>query len=393
MHDPPAVPPAARRDARGGHAARADGDRLAGGVGPVTMVVGDVDRPAAGGLRAAGGDVASERDQHASPDRLMRRPGGAVGGQRLGGRPEVELHASGQRDPRRVPGHLDLLPALAPAPVDGDPGSISQRRAGRHRDQLVPVSVVAEGGELRGERRIHGAARGVSGVDGKADGLGEQRAGEDRARAGTGHRVEAAQLGVGAKAAGGRVDGIKFALHGRPRRRVDGAVVAQHGGSAEGVPRLRADERRRRRGRCRFHHEPPETVGAGAGAGWGAGAGAAEVVVTCGAVAVAVVGAWAGGRSAGRLWWRAWWAPRCRASALEGRAGAGVRAGDAVAIARRLWPGNAWAVTSVRSPVAATARADQHPVDDPQTAKPGVAACVRRRSEGAAHVHDSVQIR
>jgi DNA-binding response OmpR family regulator len=37
--------------------------------------------------------------------------------------------------------------------------------------------------------------------------------------------------------------------------------------------------------------------------------------------------------------------------------------------------------------------ADQHPVDDPQTAKPGVTAGVRRRSEGAAHDHDSVQIR
>ncbi len=252
------------------------------------------------GAGPAGGDVAAERDEHPGRAGVVRGPGTAVGGQRLGRRAEVQRHTRGQRHPRRVAGHLNLLPARPPAPVDGDPAALAQRRAGRHRDQLVPVAVIAERDEVGGERRVHRAVGGVGGVDGEADSLREQRAHGQRARTGTGRRVQPAQLGVLAKAAGGRVDGIKLALDGRPCGRIGRTVVAQQSGGAEGVPRLGAAGRRGRDGRCVTHHEPPETAGAGAdwGTGAGCGAGAAEVVVTWGAVVVtwgaglvAVVGA------------------------------------------------------------------------------------------------------
>jgi len=102
----------------------------------------------------------------------------------------------------------------------------------------------------------------------------------------------------------------------------------------------------------RAAREPRAAGAAGAGA---AGAGAAGAGVVLGAdcdvadvVPGALDGACAGGR---RLRW-AWWWPRWR-----WRTTAAVVVGDGVATAgrmTRLWPGNAWAATSVSSPVTAT---------------------------------------
>ena len=64
------VAPASYGRARGRQSARADRDRLAGRVGGRAVVVGDVDRPAAGGAPSGCGDVAAD----ARPARRIRRP-------------------------------------------------------------------------------------------------------------------------------------------------------------------------------------------------------------------------------------------------------------------------------------------------------------------------------
>ena len=243
-------------------------------------------------------------------------------------------------------------------------------------------------------------------MDGEADGLGEQWAGEDRARAGTGHRVEATQLGVGAKAAGGRVDGIELALARRP------APPGPRGrrGAARrwcrGRPTSPCCQRRRRprpmsaASRAAGHRRRRCRRGGRSGLGRGGGGGGRHLRCRGGGGGRHLRRG--GGGRGGRL---RRWAQR-RAPVVAGVVGPAVPGFGAGASRRCRRAGRRRGRD--RPPLVAgegvggdireetgggDGTADQHPVDDPQTAKPAIAAGVRRRSEGAAHDHDSVQIR
>ena len=190
--------------------------------------------------------------------------------------------------------------------------------------------------------------------------------------------VEARELGVVAKAAGGRVDGGDLALDRAPRRRAVGSRRPAARRWCRAPASVGAAVRRAPRGPHRGH-EPPETTGAGAGAatrcrrgggcrsgcGSGCGSGDGSRCRRRGGrrAHVAVVR-----RRARRLCrWRAggcraaWWARWRRwAAAVVAALGAsgscrgwglprvsrprGVRTG-------REWPGNEAAATSARTPV------------------------------------------
>jgi hypothetical protein len=96
-----------------------DANRL--GVGGGVVRVGDPDLPAAGRRLAGGGEVAAEADQHAAAGGLGRAGGGAVGGQRLGGRAQVEQDPGGTR----------TRPRARSSRTRRHPGTVATRSSGR----------------------------------------------------------------------------------------------------------------------------------------------------------------------------------------------------------------------------------------------------------------------
>ena len=171
------------------------------------MVVGDPDRPALGGRRARDGDVAAEVDEHGrAPGRRGGRRGRAIGGQRLRGGAEVQAHAS--RDPHHAARRIDRHRPPARHPGGDEPG----RPVADGRE----VPVVAGEDERLADRGIDDPAGQRGGAQRDRDRLEQPRPGADRT-AGTG--VEAGELGIGAEAAAGEVDGGKLRLDRAAGRR------------------------------------------------------------------------------------------------------------------------------------------------------------------------------
>ena len=113
-------------------------------LGRRRVVVGDAARPAARRRRARDRDVAAEADEDAAPARCGRRARGAVGGERLGGRAEIELDPRGTRTVARGV-ELDLRPAGAAL----GPARKRVPSAGRTSRK---VAVVAGEAQCRGRR-------------------------------------------------------------------------------------------------------------------------------------------------------------------------------------------------------------------------------------------------
>ncbi len=168
MRDAVGRAPAAHGRARGGEPAGGDRHRLTVGEGGSAMVVGDEDRPAAGGRRPCDGDVAAEVHENGGAGRAERRCGRAIGGERLRGRAEVDQDAG--RDTHAATLVVDLDPLPAGGGDELDPGGLAagdddseSRRPSRGRASTRPRS-----GRLRRRwrprrrrrRRVPGAAAG-----------------------------------------------------------------------------------------------------------------------------------------------------------------------------------------------------------------------------------------
>ena len=299
------------------------------------MIVGHVHRPAATGSRSAGRDVAAQREQRAGAAGQMGGARPAIGGQRLGGRAEVQLHPGGHADGRAPVRQLDRAPERAP--LLGHARALVQRLVGGDRRESLPVAVIAQ---------LHQAAS-QGGIHGAVGDRGRSRCQLQRLQQPIGDRhplpagsVHERELGVVAKPAGRSIDLVDLALGGRSRRVAGSAGDAQHGVGAERWPCLHADggEAVRRRG-----HDPPETTGAGAGVGAACG-GAAGGLIGC----VVLVGV-------ARCRWRR--ADRCsapRGGRLTRRERELVEVGTAGRAAALAWPGNARAAALARNTVSAT---------------------------------------
>ena len=149
MDDPPAPAPPAHAGARRRQRAAAQRDPLPRRAGPGAVILGDVDRPAAGRDRSGGRDVAAEAHQRRRPRRRRDGGRGAVGREGLRGRAEVEARA--RVEPQQaVPGvERHGPPPGRRAAADG------ARRFGAHRRE---VAVVAERDQRRLDGRVDGAA-------------------------------------------------------------------------------------------------------------------------------------------------------------------------------------------------------------------------------------------
>ena len=292
MDGAPGASPSAHGGARCRQAPAADGHALALGVGTGAMVVGHVDDPAARGGGACRRHVATEVDERGGARRHGDAPRGAVGGQRLGRRPEIQaaLGAQPQQPPLRVQRHAAPSRGRYPAHV--------VRCVGVHRRE---VAVIAQGDERRGDGGVDGALGLLRGAQRDAHGLREQPA---RRRQAPGRVVGAHQLRIGAEAAAGAVDGVEL---GRQQ-----ALGLAHGGLVDHDDRGGADRLQGRRGVGRAH-DPPEVTGGGGGACWmagaccggaGGGCGGGVVVVACCCVVVGAADASSDFRCR-RSWWRA----------------------------------------------------------------------------------------
>src|SRR5581483_3967812 len=238
--------PAAHGRARAGEAAAAERDHRSRRARRGRVVVGEQDRPSAGGDVAPQRDVAAERDEGACAARGARRAGGEVGRERLGGRAQVELHARGNAHRAPLLAELDLAPA---------PG-------GREGD--AERAVVAGEAERAADGRVDETAGGGRRAERGAEGAEEHAA--DR-RLAPGGRVQPRELGVGAEPAAGAVDLAEQALDGGA-----GGGERLRLGCAHGRRRAEGAEAGRGDG-----HEPPLTATGGAwvaagGCGGGAGA-------------------------------------------------------------------------------------------------------------------------
>ncbi len=141
----PAADAGARRRQRAAATARSRWPRRAG---PGAVVVGDVDRPAAGWDRSGGRDVATEADQRRRPRRRRDGGRGAVGREGLRRRAEVEAAFRGRaaaggaarrasRSASRPPGRPRTAPPRRRAPPRSRGRSRARpaptRRSGRRR--------------------------------------------------------------------------------------------------------------------------------------------------------------------------------------------------------------------------------------------------------------------
>ena len=167
-------------------------------------------------------------------------PRGAVGGQRLGRRPEIQAApgAQPQQPPLRVQRHAAPSRGRYPAHV--------VRCVGVHRRE---VAVIAQGDERRGDGGVDGALGLLRGAQRDAHGLREQPA---RRRQAPGRVVGAHQLRIGAEPAAGAVDGVEL---GRQQ-----ALGLAHGGLLDHDDRGGADRLQGRRG-VGGAHDPPEVTG------------------------------------------------------------------------------------------------------------------------------------
>ena len=166
------------------------------------MVVGDPHAPAVGGRRAGDGDVAAEADEHAAarPPRWARSRG-AVGGQRLGGRAEVEADAASEPDRPGARGRPDRPPAgdranATPSAPRRRPrrGRAPPRRSrGRSRARSAPAPTVGSTSPS-----VSRAARSASSTASSSSGL--------TATVDAGGCVQRRQLGVVAEAAARQVE-------------------------------------------------------------------------------------------------------------------------------------------------------------------------------------------
>ena len=128
---------------------------------------------------------------------------GAVGGQRLGAGAEVQAGAGRQPQRPALAVETDCAPAR-------DQGRLTRGRVGR---ECGEVAVVAGGDQRRADRRVDQPAGPAGDVERHRDGLCRQLA---HAHRGACRGVRALEVGVGAKAAAGGVDGVQLTLHRPP---------------------------------------------------------------------------------------------------------------------------------------------------------------------------------
>ena len=145
--------------------------------------LGDADGPAPGRRGTGHGDVAAEAHEGAGADPLRDAGGGAVGGQGLGRRTEVESHTAWDTNGAitRIELHVLVAGHRTERPR-------RRRRAGQH---LVEIGVVAQRGDRVPDRGVDGATRAIGRVEGDRERLEEQIAHGDGAPGG---RVECLQL-------------------------------------------------------------------------------------------------------------------------------------------------------------------------------------------------------
>ena len=193
------------------------------------MVVGDEDRPAAGGCRPGDGDVAAEIHEDRGAGRARRCSGGAVGGERLRGRTEVDDDAGGDAYA------TELVVDLDPAPAGrGDELEARRRAAG---DDDAEVRVPTEGAEGCAHGRVDGAAGCLGGGDPCPERLAQETA---RRHPLPSALREPGDLRVGAEAAACAVDRVELAFEDLDRARQRTRVERRHlGGGAEGGERCR----------------------------------------------------------------------------------------------------------------------------------------------------------
>ena len=160
------------------------------------MIVGDLDQPAPAGRLPGDREIAAKVDQHPTSNRVVSAARGAVGRERLGGRPEVELDAWRKLDASRplIQSHRPPSPDDGCAHAYGLIGCLRDRRE---------VAVVADRPKRSADRRVEDAVRRLGGTERHGDRLDEQPAGAN----GTALRaVESRELRVRPKPAAGEVD-------------------------------------------------------------------------------------------------------------------------------------------------------------------------------------------
>ena len=178
--------------------------------------------------------------------------GGAVSGQRLRARAEVELDAV--RDSNALGSPIE-----AHAPPAGRAEAVGRRRA--VGTELGEVAVVPEVPDRPSDGRVDGAVGCARDAQRDLDRLHQEIADPDHL---TCRLVHPRELGVVAEPAAGTVDPVELGLE--QLAGADDRAGLRHENGCRGPERRPA-----RRGD--HSQEPPETLGAGAGAGTGAGAG------------------------------------------------------------------------------------------------------------------------
>ena len=163
------------------------------------------------------GHVAAQVHQHATAERLGDPVGGPVGGEGLGGGPEVDVDADRDGDGPAARVEPDPPPA-------GCRSGVGPGRSGRRPIELVEVAVVAQLDQGRADGRIDDAG-GVLTATPQAT----SRTSNSRGLTGTGRpgavTLRPSQLRIGAEPAAGPVEGAEVDRPaapgpGRPRSRV-----------------------------------------------------------------------------------------------------------------------------------------------------------------------------
>ena len=190
------------------------------------------------GRRASGEPVAA----------AMRRRG-AVGGQRLGRRPEVEAAPGGEAQQPRA---ARRAPRCA-SPRAGTPRTSSAASASHRRE----VAVIAQGDERRGDGGVDGALGLLRGAQRDAHGLREQPA-----RSASGGRPRRWRASARSRGGSGCTRG-RWRRARPPSRR----SASRTRGLVDHDDRGGADRLQGRRG-VGGAHEPPEVTGGGGGACW-----------------------------------------------------------------------------------------------------------------------------
>ncbi len=251
---PAAGDPSPHPGCRAGQPASVDGDDLVDVGGGSRRLVGDPHGPAARERRSGDGDVSAQADEGRTVDLPGDAGGGAVGGEGLGRRAEVESDATG--DARRPGPGIEVDVA-----VPGHRAEDLWHGRAAPRQDLVEVAVVAEGGDGVADRGVDGSGRATCHQAGHMESLVQMGADADGS---AGPIVQGGELRVVPKPTAGQVHGVELrGQHELGRIRVPRVGDHHGGGGADGPEGAHAELSRSRFRGCGHDPEVPPDVTVG----------------------------------------------------------------------------------------------------------------------------------